>query len=439
MAIDFPTSPTNGQTFVVGTVTYTWDGVKWTAVAAGGGGGSGDKIEEGNTSAEVIDTGSDGRFVVTTEGSEALRVDSSQRVGIGTTNPPAGSTLAVNGQIWALAQQAVNFMNSDNSLGCSIQGLGGAGVNPAMVFSTSYSERARIDSGGRLLVGTSSASLGRAVIYKAGTGVGATEPQLTVQNNITDGSAADGPGINFANASGPVANIACGGDGNIFFSNRSSTSGSWGERMRITNAGHLLIGTTAALGVSENATQGIMLANDGTYLSARNNSGPNFFISKIGTGNDGDVLRFSRNGSQVGSISVSASATAYNTSSDYRLKENVTPVSDGITRLQQLKPSRFNFIADPDTVVDGFLAHEVQTIVPEAITGEKDAVDEDGNLEYQGIDQSKLVPLLTAALQEAIAKIETLEGMVAVNNITIDEQQHQLSTLAARLTALESA
>jgi hypothetical protein len=72
-------------------------------------------------------------------------------------------------------------------------------------------------------------------------------------------------------------------------------------------------------------------------------------------------------------------------------------------------------------------------------TGSKDEVDADGNPVYQGIDQSKLVPLLTAALQEAIAKIETLEGMVAVNNITIDEQQHQLSTLAARLTALESA
>jgi hypothetical protein len=73
------------------------------------------------------------------------------------------------------------------------------------------------------------------------------------------------------------------------------------------------------------------------------------------------------------------------------------------------------------------------------VTGIKDEVDADGNPQYQGIDQSKLVPLLTAALQEAIAKIETLEGMVAVNNITIDEQQHQLSTLAARLTALESA
>jgi hypothetical protein len=118
-------------------------------------------------------------------------------------------------------------------------------------------------------------------------------------------------------------------------------------------------------------------------------------------------------GVDVGSIDVSGSATAYNTSSDYRLKENVTPVTDGITRLQQLKPSRFNFIADPDTVVDGFLAHEVQTIVPEAITGEKDAVDDEGNPEYQGIDQSKLVPLLTAALQEAIGEIESLKARVA--------------------------
>jgi hypothetical protein len=81
----------------------------------------------------------------------------------------------------------------------------------------------------------------------------------------------------------------------------------------------------------------------------------------------------------------------------------------------------------------------VQSVVPEAINGVKDEVDADGNPVYQGIDQSKLVPLLTAALQEAIGEIETLQGMVAVNNITIDEQEHQISALAARLTALESA
>jgi hypothetical protein len=155
------------------------------------------------------------------------------------------------------------------------------------------------------------------------------------------------------------------------------------------------------------------------------------------------LANISRNSSVVGSISTTLSSTAYNTSSDYRLKENIKPVNNGIARLQQLKPSRFNFIADPDKTVDGFIAHEVQTVVPEAITGEKDEVrietyevkpsvspvlDEDGNeIEpgkppvfgtrevpvYQGIDQSKLVPLLTAALQEAIGRIETLEAKVA--------------------------
>jgi hypothetical protein len=114
----------------------------------------------------------------------------------------------------------------------------------------------------------------------------------------------------------------------------------------------------------------------------------------------------------VGYISTNGSSTAYVTSSDYRLKENVTAVTDGIERLKQLKPSRFNFIADSVKTVDGFIAHEVQTVVPEAIIGEKDAVDENSNPIYQGIDQSKLVPLLTAALQEAVARIETLEAQV---------------------------
>jgi hypothetical protein len=115
----------------------------------------------------------------------------------------------------------------------------------------------------------------------------------------------------------------------------------------------------------------------------------------------------------VGSIQTNGSATAYSTSSDYRLKENVTAITDGITRLQQLKPSCFNFIANPEHIVDGFIAHEAAEVVPECVTGEKDAIDVDGNPVYQGIDQSKLVPLLTAALQEAIARIETLEIEVA--------------------------
>ncbi len=112
----------------------------------------------------------------------------------------------------------------------------------------------------------------------------------------------------------------------------------------------------------------------------------------------------------VGNISTSGTATAYNTSSDYRLKENVVAMSGATERLKQLAPKRFNFIADADTTVDGFLAHEVADVVPEAVTGAKDAVDDDGNAVYQGIDQSKLVPLLVATIQELEARIAALES-----------------------------
>ena len=120
----------------------------------------------------------------------------------------------------------------------------------------------------------------------------------------------------------------------------------------------------------------------------------------------GTCVRFESDGTAVGSIGITATATAYYTSSDYRLKENEVAISDGITRLKTLKPYRFNFKSDPSKTVDGFFAHEV-TAVPEAVTGEKDGGD------YQEMDYGKITPLLTAALQEAIAKIETLETEVA--------------------------
>jgi hypothetical protein len=129
------------------------------------------------------------------------------------------------------------------------------------------------------------------------------------------------------------------------------------------------------------------------------------------------AVRFNYNGTTVGSITTTSSATAYNTSSDYRLKENIAPLAGAVDRLNQLRVHRFNFIADADRTVDGFLAHEAQAIVPECVVGTKDEVDADGNPVYQGIDQSKLVPLLTAALQEAIAKIETLEARLTAAEI----------------------
>ena len=126
--------------------------------------------------------------------------------------------------------------------------------------------------------------------------------------------------------------------------------------------------------------------------------------------NSRTAFNFGNPNGTVGSIATSGSATAYNTSSDYRLKENVVTDWDATSRLKQLKPSRFNFKADKDTTVDGFLAHEVSSIVPEAITGTKDEVDEDGNAVMQGIDQSKLVPLLVKTIQELEVRIAKLEG-----------------------------
>jgi hypothetical protein len=117
-------------------------------------------------------------------------------------------------------------------------------------------------------------------------------------------------------------------------------------------------------------------------------------------------------GGVAGRINHNGTSTVqYNTSSDYRLKENVVPMTGALDRVNALNPCRFNFIGETPTV-DGFLAHEVQDIVPEAIDGVKDGVDSEGNPRYQGIDQSKLVPLLVGAIQELKAEIEQLKAQI---------------------------
>jgi hypothetical protein len=116
--------------------------------------------------------------------------------------------------------------------------------------------------------------------------------------------------------------------------------------------------------------------------------------------------------SVVGSITTNGTATAYNTSSDYRLKENIAPLANAVTRVKQLAPKNFTWKSHPSLgTVEGFIAHELQAVVPEAVFGEKDGVDKDGKPSYQGVDTSVLVALLTAALQEAITRIEALEAV----------------------------
>ena len=326
--------------------------------------------------------------------------------------------------------------------------------------SASSVETARIDSSGRLLVGTSTAF----------------DQSAPLQVNSSTGESAnlyvfgaDNSRLNIGSARGSVASPSTLNSvdtiGGIYFRGHDGTSFKTGAQIQaqidgITPSSDLpsrLVFSTTADGASSPTTHLAIRANGNIHYksSVINANGVGNSPSAEGiemgggfigqqfpsTSTNGTYFNiFFRGTSIIGSITQNGTTqVSYNTSSDYRLKENIEEISGALIYLKNLKPCKFNFISEPDRTIHGFLAHEVQTIVPEAITGEKDEVDEDGNPQYQGIDQSKLVPLLTAALQEAIAKIEALEGMVAVNNITIDEQQHQLSTLEARLTALESA
>ena len=215
------------------------------------------------------------------------------------------------------------------------------------------------------------------------------------------------------------------------------------ERMRIDSSGNVLFGISASIDSGDN---GISLTTAGIAGLAR--------YGRSGTGSNSHIQFYNANGN-VGTITTNGSSTTYGTSSDHRLKENVSYDFDATTRLKQLKPARFNFIADADTTVDGFIAHEVSSIVPEAITGTHNATetkekvvvnangnviaenieqadwetgkiaDENGNTQYptdstweatkvvpvyQGIDQSKLVPLLVKTIQELEARITTLEN-----------------------------
>jgi hypothetical protein len=238
--------------------------------------------------------------------------------------------------------------------------------------------------------------------------IGASGDTITIPSGATL-SSTDPLVFPAGTASAPAVTTTGNTNTGIFFPAEDTIAFTEGgtEAMRINSDGDVLIGVTT----TPSGTIG------GSAFIKDTNSRFILHLATTATALSRALAVFTNSNGTVGTISVVSSTTSYNTSSDYRLKENVTYDFDATTRLKKLKPARFNFKTDANKIVDGFIAHEVQSVIPEAITGTKDEIDSEGNPVYQGIDQAKLTPLLTKALQEAIARIESLE---------------------ARLTALES-
>ena len=358
---------------------------------------------------------------------ERVRVDSAGFVGINESAPSGilhvKGTSAAHGKVILEAGGSGgsannNFVEFNKHDGTKLAEIevgetvtnGGDIVLKTTPASGSVTERMRVLNNGRVGIGTNSPAgnvNGNSTVLEV-SGSGSNPPEILAGGDNAEISIAGGSAASYLWSTGNHPLIV-------------ATNGT--EQFRFTTDKQILVGNTAGVGSSQ---AGVQVAGTDGY---------NFWRSSTTATTGYDQLVFINGNGVVGRVTTSGSGTTYGSGSDYRLKENVVNISDGITRVKQLSPRRFNFIADADTTVDGFLAHEAQTVVPEAVTGTKDAVeiwkeheelpdgvsvgdnklDDDGNTipEYQAIDQSKLVPLLTAALQEAIAKIETLETKVA--------------------------
>jgi len=269
-----------------------------------------------------------------------------------------------------------------------------------------------IDSSENVGIGTSSP--GTALSFDKGTNTiiglnfnssSGSGGSLQIRAGGGNGNGNTGGNLNLCSGTGTSSASV----GNIIFGRSSAdntTIAPDAEYMRITSGGSLCVGKTSD---ALDDDSGVVINGAAGLIRLERSNDPCLQINRH-SGDGVAVQFFSGASSQVGNITVASSSTAYNTSSDHRLKENVDYSFDATTRLKQLKPARFNFIADADTTVDGFLAHEVQSVVPEAITGTHNEVDDDGNAVMQGIDQSKLVPLLVKTIQELEARITALEN-----------------------------
>jgi hypothetical protein len=355
-------------------------------------------------------TGADIIFQVGNNGAtEAMRVLNSGSVGIGTATPGAfklnvagasaniGATGTGNPSLQAVSSDAAGISYLALQNGTRIWSIRDEGTSGALSFrdDTAVAERMRIDTSGNVGIGVPSPSvkldIGGSVYVRGAPAVGAL---FEIAPDPTSGA----NGVNL------TASFVTGSYGPMKFTTNTA------ERMRIDIAGNVLIDKTAA----NLANTGIEFKPGGfagfTGNLATTNELVNF--NNANTGNVAYDIAFRQQNVIVGSIRTNSASVSYNTTSDYRLKENVTPIAGALAKVAALKPVSYTWKVDGSDG-EGFIAHELQAVCPLAVTGEKDAVNEDGKPVHQGIDPSKIVGLLTAAIQEQQATITALTTRIA--------------------------
>ena len=321
-------------------------------------------------------------------GVEVMRLDSAGNVGIGTSSPvsTAGFTTVTAFQASGSMFNATSTNVRGDLLASESAGevIVRSFTNHPLAFRTNNTERMRIDTSGNVGIGTSSPTSKLQVSNST-----AVDTQVQISNSLSTlklSSFSDGTG-----AVETTGNYAL-----RFFTNSS-------ERARIDSSGNLLVGTTTT---GANGS-----GNGGVYWGGAD-AGIVYLYRSAGT----DHMRFYVNGNLVGRITTTASATSYVTSSDYRLKYEVKPMVSGLETIAALKPVSYKWNAD-NSDGEGFIAHELQAVIPLAVTGEKDAVDEDGKPIHQGVDYSKIVVHLVAAIQELKAQNDELKARVDALNV----------------------
>jgi hypothetical protein len=325
-----------------------------------------------------------------------LFVDASaDNVGIGTSSPASrlevqesgtGSSYGVLSATATSGGNAGYGFKTGGTVRWWIDTIGSAGSEALRFYSSSAAaERMRIDSAGNVGIGTSSPAAKLDV-----SGAGIVRGFLTATDAIKFGGNTSAPTSTDSFIYRPADNA-------LGFGTAST------ERARIDSSGNLLVGTTTVTSAGK-----LQLTSSNVFYG---------FVDRAQvSGNGSPAGFFNSAGSLVGEISTNNTTTTYVTSSDYRLKHDIQPMTGALAKVAQLKPVTYKWNVD-DSQSQGFIAHELQEVVPECVTGEKDAVDADGNPVYQGIDTSFLVATLTAAIQEQQAIIEQLKTRLDAANL----------------------